>query len=154
MTDGAVKRPGIAATLYIFRGGKLALAGFFCAKLRGHQLSWIPCEVEALSIGVAVKHFSPYIIQSKHKACVLTDSKPCVQAFEKICRGEFSALPRTSTYLSTVSRFQATVRHVAGAAIFPSDFASCNAPNCTDPSCQVCSFITQAEGSVVRHLSA
>lgn len=110
--------------------------------------------MEALAIGVATKHFSPYLIQSKHKACVLTDSKPCVQAFEKMCRGEFSASPRVSTYLSTVSRFQANVRHVAGAAILPSDFASRNAPDCFDPSCQVCKFITQAEESVVRHLSA
>ncbi|XP_078384150.1 LOW QUALITY PROTEIN: uncharacterized protein LOC144666624 [Oculina patagonica] len=154
VTDAAVKRPGIAATLYISRGDNLALAGFFSAKLRAHQVSWLPCEVEALAIGVAIKHFSPYIIQSKHKACVLTDSKPCVQAFEKMCRGEFSASPRVSTYLSTVSRFQANVRHVAGAAILPSDFASRNAPDCSDPSCQVCKFITQAEESVVRHLSA
>ena len=154
VTDAAVKRPGIAATLYISRGDKLALAGFFSAKLRSHQLSWLPCEVEALAIGVAVKHFSPYIIQSKHKACVLTDSKPCVQAFEKMCRGEFSASPRVSTYLSTVSRFQANVRHVAGAAILSSDFASRNAPVCSDSSCQVCKFINQAEESVVRHLSA
>ena len=152
--DAAVKRPGIAATLYISRDDKLALAGFFSAKLRSHQLSWLPCEVEALAIGVAVKHFSPYIIQSKHKACLLTDSKPCVQAFEKMCRGEFSASPRVSTYLSTVSCFQANVRHVAGAAILPSDFASRNAPVCSDSSCQVCKFINQAEESVVRHLSA
>lgn len=154
VTDAAVKRPGIAATLYISRGDKLALAGFFSAKLRSHQLSWLPCEVEALAIGVAVKHFSPYIIQFKHKACVLTDSKPCVQAFEKMCRGEFSASPRVSTYLSTVSHFQANVRHVAGAAILPSDFASRNAPVCSDSSCQVCKFINQAQESVVRHLSA
>ena len=104
VTDATVKRPGIAATLYISRGDKLALAGFFGAKLRSHQLSWLLCEVEALAIGVATKHLSPYLIQSKHKACVLTDSKPFVQAFEKMCRREFSASPRVSTYLSTVSR--------------------------------------------------
>ncbi|KAL5020775.1 hypothetical protein ScPMuIL_002145, partial [Solemya velum] len=34
---------------------------------------WLPCEIEALSIGVAVKHFSPYIVQSKHRTCLLTD---------------------------------------------------------------------------------
>ena len=71
-----------------------------------------------------------------------------------MCRGEFSASPRVSIYLSTVSRFQANVRHVAGAAILPSDFASRNAPVCSDSSCQVCKFINQAEESVVRHLSA
>ena len=63
VTDAAVKRPGIAVTLYILRGDKLALAGFLSAKLCSHQLSWLPCEVEALAIGVATKHFSPYLIQ-------------------------------------------------------------------------------------------
>ncbi|KAK3715326.1 hypothetical protein QZH41_001665 [Actinostola sp. cb2023] len=121
--------------------------------MRDRQVSWLPCEVEALAIAVATKHFSPYIIQSRHKVSILTDSKPCVQAFEKLCRGEFSASPRVSTFLSTVSRYQATVQHVAGAAILPSDFASRDAPDCNDMSCQVCSFIKQTEDSVIGHLS-
>ena len=93
VTDGAVRSSGIGATLYVTRDGKLRLAGFFSAKLRGSQTAWLPCEVEALAIAVATKHFSPYLIQSHHKACILTDSKPCVQAYEKLCRGEFSASP-------------------------------------------------------------
>ena len=153
VTDGAVKKPGIGATLYVTRGDRLHLAGFFSAKLRGSQISWLPCEVEALSIAVATKHFSPYIIQSNHNACILTDSKPCVQAFEKLCRGEFSASPRVSTFLSVVSRFQASVRHVSGSAILPSDFSSRNAPLCQDNTCQVCSFIHRTEESVVRQAS-
>ena len=88
------------------------VAGFFSAKLRERQLTWIPCEIEALSIATAIKHFSPYIIQSKHKPCVITDSKPCVQAFEKLCRGEFSISPRVSTFLSVASRYQCSVRLV------------------------------------------
>lgn len=110
--DGAVCQPGIGATLYITRENKLILAGFFSAKLRDRQVSWLPCEVEALAIAIATKHFSPYIIQSKYKASILTENKPCVQASEKLCRGEFSASPRVSTFLSTVSRYQATVQHV------------------------------------------
>ena len=153
VTDGAVKKPGIGATLYVTRSGKLHLAGFFSAKLRGRQVSWLPCEVEALSIAVATKHFSPYIVQSNNNACVLTDSKPCVQAFEKLCRGEFSASPRVSTFLSTVSRYQALVRHVSGSAILPSDFASRNAVACEDLACQVCNFVNRTEESVVRRTS-
>lgn len=154
VSDGAVRRPGIAATLYVMRKDKLALAGFFSAKLRDHQLTWLPCEVEALAIAAAVKHFAPYIIQSSNKACVLTDSKPCVQAYEKLCRGEFSASPRVSTFLSTASRFHVSIRHVAGAAILPSDFASRNPPDCTDMACQVCSFVQRTQDSVVRLLSS
>ena len=142
VTDGAVRDPGIGATLYVTRRDKLHVSGFFSAKLRGSQTTWLPCEVEALSIAAATKHFSPYLIQSSKKACVLTDSKPCVQAYEKLCRGEFSASPRVSTFLSVVSRYQASVRHVSGAAILQSDFASRNAAPCENETCQVCSFIT------------
>ena len=38
---------------------KLLLAGFFGAKLRKHQVTWLPCEIEALCIAAAIKHFSP-----------------------------------------------------------------------------------------------
>ena len=62
ITDGAVKTPGIGATLYVTRNNKLQLAGFFSAKLRGRQVTWLSCEIEALSIAAAIKHFSSYII--------------------------------------------------------------------------------------------
>ncbi|XP_073234993.1 uncharacterized protein [Porites lutea] len=153
VTDGAVRDPGLGATLYLTRGDKLCVSGFFSAKLRGSQTTWLPCEVEALSIAAATKHFSPYLIQSVKKACILTDSKPCVQAYEKLCRGEFSASPRVSTFLSVVSRYQASVRHVSGAAILPSDFASRNAAACDNETCQVCSFISRTRDSVVRAVS-
>ena len=153
VTDGAVRKPGIGATLYVTCDGKLRLAGFFSAKLRGSQTAWLPCEVEALAIAIATKHFSPYLIQSHHKACILTDSKPCVQAYEKLCRGEFSASPRVSTFLSTVSRYQASVRHVSGSTILPSDFSSRNAASCEDEACQVWTFTKLTQESVVRHTS-
>ena len=153
ITDGAVKTPGIGATLYLTRNNKLQLAVFFSAKLRGRQVTWLPCEIETLFIAAATKHFSPYIIQSKTPACILTDSKPCVQSFEKLCRGEFSSSPRVATFLSTVSRYQASVRRVAGAAILPSDCASRNAPECDNPTCQVCSFVQSTKDSTVLRSS-
>ena len=73
VTDGAVTH-GVGATLYVTRNGQPRLAGFFSAKLRDRQVKWLPCEIEALSIALDIKHFSPYIIQSQHKACILTDS--------------------------------------------------------------------------------
>ena len=109
--------------------------------------------MEALSIAAAVKHFSPLIIQSKHRACVLTDSQPCVQAVNKLCRGEFFASPRVTSFLTTVSRFQVSLQHLAGNANLPSDFASRNAPECHEPHCQICSFIHETENSVVRGIS-
>ena len=58
-TDGSVKNRGIAATLYVHRDGSLLLAGFSSAKLRKHQVTWLPCELEALAIGAAIRHFAP-----------------------------------------------------------------------------------------------
>ncbi len=153
VTDGAVKDHGLGATLYVTRDGKLHLAGFFSAKLRKRQMTWIPCEIEALCIASAVKHFSPFIIQSANTAVILTDSKPCVQAYDRLCRGEFSASVRVSTFLATASRFQVSVQHLAGSANLPSDFASRNAPSCDNSSCQICNFIAVTETSVVRSIS-
>ena len=153
VTDGAVKFPGIGATLYITRNNKLHIAGYFSAKLRNHQTSWIPCEIEALSIAAATEHFSPYIIQSEHRACILTDSRPCVMAFEKLCRDEFSASPRVTTFLSVISRYQISIRHVTGVAILPSDCKSHNAQECDNPACQVSTFVTSIDQSVVRSVT-
>ena len=149
ITDGSVKQHGIGATLYVTRNNSLKVAGFYSAKLRQHQVKWLPCEIEALGIAAAIKHFSPYIIQSDLLTCVLTDSKPCVQAIQKLYRGEFSASPRVTTLLTTASRFQVDIRHLSGAVNIPSDFSSRNAPTCEEPKCQICTFIFQAEESVV-----
>ena len=153
VTDGSVSQRGIGAALYVSRNDKLQLAGFFSAKLRKHQVTWLPCEIESLSISAAVKHFSPYIIQSRHTACILTDSKPCVQAVEKLCRGQFSASPRVTSFLSTVSRYQVSLKHLKGSANIQSDFSSRNGPECNEPNCQICKFIIQTEDSVVRSVS-
>ena len=80
----------------------------------------------------------------------MTDSKPCVQTFEKLFRGEFSASPRVTSFLSTASRYQVNIRHLAGSSNVPSDFASRKAPECNQPRCQICSFIILTEDSVVR----
>ena len=83
----------------------------------------------------------------------LTDRQPCVQALQKLCRGEFSASPSVTSYLTTISRYQVSLQHLAGTANLPSDFASCNAPDCTEPNCQICSFVHESESSVVHGTS-
>ena len=55
--------------------------------------------------------------------------------------------------LSSVSRYQVTLLHLAGSANLPSDFASRNAPASDDPRCQVCSFVSKAEDLAVRPIS-
>ena len=152
VTDGSVTKRGIGATLYINRDQKLHLAGFFSAKLRKHQVTRLPCEVEAVSIATTVQHVSPFITQSTRQACVLTDSKLCVQAIDKLCHREFSASPRITSFLSTISRYQVNVRHLAGSANVPSDFSSRNAPVCNKPRCQICSFVALMEDSSTFHI--
>ena len=58
-----------------------------------------------------------------------------------------------STFLSTVSQYQASVRRVSSSAILPSDFSSGNAAPCEDEACQVCTFTKLTRESVVRHTS-
>ena len=88
---------GLAATLYSIRNGKVSLSGLFSAKRRPHQHGWLPCEIEALAITASVKHFSPFIIQSMHPTTVVTDSQPCVAAYQKLAKGQFSTSPRLTT---------------------------------------------------------
>ena len=76
--------------------------------------------------------------------------KLCVQAVEKLCRGEFSTNPRITSFLSTVIQYQINVQHVSGSANMLSDFASRNAAVCEEPRCQVCTCIVQMEEAVVR----
>lgn len=109
VTDGALRKLGLGATLYIERTCRPLLSGFFSTKLRTNQRLWLPCEVEVLSIATAIKHYSPFIIQSRLPTCILPNSKPCVQVYENLCRGEFSASPRVSTFLVTASRFQVSI---------------------------------------------
>ena len=53
----------------------------------------------------------------------------------------------------SVSRYQASVRHVSGSAILASDFASRNAAPCEDEACQVSTFMKLAQDSVIRRAS-
>ena len=86
VTGGSDKECGIGATIDFMQKGKLKLASFFSTKLGGRRVIWLPCEIEALSIAATIRHFSPYTAQSNSKASV---KKPCVQAHEKLCRGEY-----------------------------------------------------------------
>jgi len=155
VTDATVAMPGMGSTLYIMRNNskKPQIAGFFSAKLKKNQIDWLPCEREALCISSSITYFQPYITQSRHNTCILTDSDPCVKAFSKLARGEFSASPRVSTFLSVCSRFQISVRHIAGVDNALSDHGSRNPAECFDSCCQICSFIQDSEKSVVRGLS-
>ena len=154
VTDAATRKPGIGATLYIDRpGSHLKIGGFFSAKLSSNQIDWLPCEREALAIGSSVRYFQPYITEADHQTSCLTDNKPCVQAYGKMKRGEFSASPRVATFLSICHRFKVNVQHIAGVDIALSDFQSRNPDECEDSNCQICKFLSESEDSVVRTIT-
>ena len=152
--DATTKKPAVGSTLYIEReSNEFKISGFFSAKVKSNQIDWLPCEREGLSIGSSVKYFQPFIIQSEHKTTVLTDNKPCVQAFSKMQKGEFSASPRVSTFLSICHRFQVSVRHISGVNNALSDFQSRNPAECDDSNCQICRFLFEVDQSVIRAIS-
>ena len=149
VTDAAVHPSAIGATLYILRERKTLLGGFFNAKLPPFQRRWLPCELEGVAIGLSLLHFGPYILQSRHRPVVLTDSKACVDAVKKLARGEYSTSARLCTFLSTVSRYGATVKHIQGNVNIVSDYISRDPVPCTNQKCQMCSFIKESLNSVV-----
>ena len=154
VTDGASSTKGLGAVLYAQKDNGLNIAGFFSQQLKPTHQKWFTCEVEGLSIAAAIKNFEGFIIQSKHRTIVLTDSKPCVDAYNKLLKGQFSSNARLSTYLSTISRHHVLVRHLAGTANLPADFASRNPVSCDSPeSCATCNFATDLDTSVVMSVS-
>ena len=146
--DGS--KTGIGSVVYLRRGDSMKLGGFFSAKLKVHQQLWYPCEIEALSIATSVNHYSAYIVQSHHRTQILTDNRPCVQAWSKMKRGEFSSSARVGTFMSTLSQYDVDVQFIKGIFNLPSDFQSRHPPSCEENCCQVCKFIESSENVVIR----
>ena len=153
VTDGASSTRGMGATLYISRDNKLRLAGFFSQQLSPTHLKWFPCEIEGITIAAAVKYFDGFITQSRHRTNVLTDSKPCVEAYRKLLRGQFSSNVRLSTFLSSASRHHICIQHLSGAVNLPSDYQSRQPAICHEPKCQICLFAKSLDESVVRNVT-
>lgn len=154
VTDASIRPGAVGATMYTIRDNKPLIGGYFNCKLPEFQQRWLPCEAEGLAIALALNHFSPYIIQSEHKPQVLTDSKACCDAVKKLIRGEFSASARLSTFLSSVSRYNADVVHIPGKMNLVSDHASRHPLKCEDPgNCAVCKFAAETMNSVVNAVS-
>ena len=140
ISDGCNSLPAVGATLFVKREN-LRVAGYFSAKINKFQVPWLPCEIEALGINLAITAFAQVIRESKHITKFLTDSKPCVQAFEKLSKGGFSLSPRISSFLMNLNAHNIAIEHVKGSSIKMTDFASRNPVACPDQNCQVCKFV-------------
>ena len=143
---------GIAATLFVVRNNQLNVCGYFSAALKPHQAKLLPCEQEALAIAVGLKHFSYHIVQSTVQATVLTDSRPCVLAFNKLMKGIFSASPRVTTFLATAVNYHVKLLHISGTTNLFSDFASRNPVKCKATDCTVCQFVENTCNSSVGEI--
>ena len=64
-----------------------------------------------------------------------------------------SSSGRVATFLATDSRFQVSIRHLAGPANILLYFSSRNALECDSPNCQICPFVNMTEDSVVPHVA-
>jgi len=152
--DASPANKGLGATLFLQRDGKRLLAEFYRFKLKNHQLTWYPCELEAISAGVNhFAPFAPFAQESLHPLQVLTDSKPCAQAFRRLCEGQFSVSARVSTFLSTLSSHRVTVNHLPGSANSSSYFSSRHPVQCDSFNCQICKFVESTAVSVVNSIS-
>ena len=67
----------------------------------------------------------------------LSDSKPCVQAYNRLRHGHFSVSERVSKFLPTLSSYNVTLQHIAGKENVSSDFSSRNPQSCCEDSCQI-----------------
>lgn len=67
----------IVTTMFIQRGETKLISGIFSAKLSKTQLNRTPCKIEGLTIKCDLKHFSPFIQESKHEIKDFADLKPC-----------------------------------------------------------------------------
>ena len=128
--DASPANKGLGTTLFIQQHNKRLVAEFYSFKLKDHQVGWFACELEALAIAAGVNHFVPYARESEHAMQILTDSKPCVQAFKRLCEGQLSASSRVSTFLSTLSSHRVTVAHIPGVANSTSDYSSRHPQEC------------------------
>lgn len=151
--DASPVNKGLGATLFVQRDRKRYLAEFYSFKLKNHQMTWYPCELEALAISAGVNHFAPFARESQHPLQVLTDSKPCVQAYHRLCEGQFSASARVSTFLSTLSSHRVSVNHLPGSANSSSDYSSRHPVQCDSINCQICKFVESTATSVVNAIS-
>ena len=153
VSDGCNSPPAVGSTLYIRRGPKLLIAGIFISKIGNHQLLLLPCEIEALCINLSISSFSHFIRESRNQTKFLTDTKACVQAFEKLSRGGFSISPRLSSFLMNLNSLNVSVNQVSGSSIKFTDFGSRNLISCADQNCQVCKFVNDQVDLSVQSVS-
>ena len=140
-----------------FENGEVKVfhGGFSSVKVPPTKSRWISCEGESLATKLVLEHFSPQIRANNNTTLHFTDNLPVVYAANKAKTGSFSASSRVATFLSMISTLDVEILHKSGKSMFNSDFLSRNTPECTEPKCQICTYVADVTemGDNIRSLS-
>ena len=94
----------------------------YSKQLKEDKKLWLPCELEALAVGMGLQAFMPYFRESGCKPIIYTDSTPVVMAFHKMLKGQFSSSPRMATFLHEVLNSGAIIKYLSGKSNAGADF--------------------------------
>ena len=89
-TDATQNSTGIGHTLYDIKEQELVLVRFHSSKLRPNCRLWSPCEIELLTVAVAVKTEYDLLREAKNPVLLLPDSKAVQDAVQLIHQSKFS----------------------------------------------------------------
>ena len=149
--DGASNKLGIGHTLFAVKNKTLIPVRYHSAKLSEQCRKWSPCEVEAMSVAVAIDSEYSLLRESQHPIMVLPDSKLVQQAIELIKKGKFSASSRMNRFLSNINKIPIIVKHLSGKYDLNtiSDHQSRHPSDCTSNACSIHKFIDDLADTVL-----
>ena len=124
---------------------KRYLGGHFSMMVDKNKIPLWACEGEGLAIKLVLQFYEPYLRENNNVSIHFTDSKPCVDAWNRARKGAFSTNARISTFLSCVANMPVEIRHKPGKEMLTSDFASRNPQTCPDKTCALCKFCYEAQ---------
>ena len=124
---------------------KKLLGGHFSCRVNKHQKNWYPCEGEALAARLVIKHFSPFLKESRFPVIHHVDNMPTVQAWKRSKRGAFSTSARISAFLSGLSALDIELVYTPGQEMKSSDYNSRHPVTCNERRCQICEFANEME---------
>ena len=139
-----------AAPLYVRRDGKLLKVRNFGARLKTKK-RWPPCEGEAWTIRIGAENHSPWIWDSNKKCEIATDNMPCVLAYNRLIRGDFSNSVRVAYFLSTIAQVPSYIVFKPGLN-HPGDYDSRHPVPCSEDNCHVCKFAFEESGPSSQEL--
>ena len=95
-SDAASYGPGIGHTVYAIKDKELKPVRFHSSRLNQHCQTWQSCELEGLSISVAINTEYNLLRESKQPIIILADNKAVADAIRLIQAGKFRTAQQTT----------------------------------------------------------